>query len=232
MLGKSRSLALALAVTSLAGAGIADAAHGPAPDRGKFTNPSEIDNPYLPISSFQRCRLAGNDEGQRLQVTRTLLNDTKTFKLGGMQVEAAIVRDRVVAGGRLIELTHDYFAQNDGGKVLYLGEQVNEYEPGKPVSHEGQWLLGRNTKHPGVLMPAHPSIGDSFRSERVPGVTHEIDHVVASKDHAQIGGHRYEHVITVRENARPPRETEFKKYARGTGVITEANGGVHLLGCD
>ena len=39
-------------------------------------------------------------------------------------------------------------------------------------------------------------------------------------------------MITVRENARPPRETEFKKYARGTGVITEANGGVHLLGCD
>jgi hypothetical protein len=80
-------------------------------------------------------------------------------------------------------------------------------------------------------MAAHPRVGDSFVSEDVPGITHERDTVVSRRDHARFGGHRYEDVIAVRENAHPPRETEFKHYARGVGVVTEANGGVKLRGC-
>jgi hypothetical protein len=228
---KPKSLAVFLVTTFLVGTGVASAGHGSAPERMRFTHSSEITNPFLPISSFHRCRLAGNDQGTSLSETRTLLNRTRAFRLGGARVEAAVIRDRVISDGKLIELTHDYFAQNDAGTVFYLGEHVNEYEPGQPVSHEGQWLLGRDTDHPGVLMPAHPQAGDSFKSERVPGITHEVDHVVAARGHAEVEGNAYRDVIKVRENARPPRETEFKQYARGTGVITEANGGVHLLGC-
>lgn len=232
MYTKQKSLAVFLATTCLAGTSAAGASHGSAPERRSFTNPSEITNPYLPISKFHTCRLAGNDQGTQLEVTRTLLNRTKGFRLRGQRIEAAVVQDRVVGDGKLIELTHDYFAQNDAGTVFYLGEQVNEYDPGHPISHEGQWLLGRDTSHPGVLMPAHPKLGDAFKSERVPGITHEVDHVVAGRDHADIEDQTYRNVIKVRENARFPHETEFKQYSRGTGVITEANGGVHLLGCD
>lgn len=228
---KQKSLALFLVTSCIAGTAVADGEQRSKPERGRFTNPSEITNPYLPISTFHECRLAGNDQGTELRVTRTLLNRTKSFRVRGARIEAAVVRDRVIGDGRLIELTHDYFAQNDAGTVFYFGEQVNEYAPGQPISHEGQWLLGRDTNHPGVLMPAHPQLGDSFKSERVPGITHEIDHVVA-KGRAGVEGHGYRDVMKVRENARPPRETEFKQYARGTGVITEANGGVHLLGCN
>jgi hypothetical protein len=231
MSSRTRFLAAALAAGSLAVAGFAHGSEAASESRAGFSHPSEITNPYSPISSFRRCRLSGSDEGTRLRVTRTLLARTKRFELRGVSVEAAIVKDRVRSRGRTIEITHDYFAQNDAGKVFYLGERVNEYLPGRPVSHEGQWLLGRDTKHPGVLMPAHPRVGDSFRSERVPGITHEVDHVVAARAHATAGGHRYSDVITVRENASPPPETEFKKYARNTGVISEANGGVVLRGC-
>lgn len=238
MLNRSSRMAAAVAVaTSLIVVGAtAQAAQRPKASQAhsseKFTHPARITNPYLPISKFHRCRLAGDDEGVKLSVTRTLLDRTKAFRVRGQRVEAAVVRDRVIGDGKLIELTHDYFAQDDAGTVFYLGEDVNEYEPGQPVSHEGEWLLGRDTNHPGVLMPAHPGVGDSFKSERVPGITHEIDHVVAASDHAAVGGHTYRNVIKVRENAHPPRETEFKLYSRGTGVVTEANGGVHLVGCD
>ena len=231
MFRMSKYLVVPIAGAALAVSATASAGAGPAPDRRAFSDPAQITNPYLPISDFRRCRLAGVDDGQRTRITRTLLDRTKAFHFHGERVDAAIVKDRVVAGGRLIELTHDYFAQNDAGKVFYFGERVNEYGAGGHIGHGGQWLLGKEADHPGVLMPAHPRIGSSFRSERVPGVTHEIDHVVASKRHEQIAGHRYDHVITVRENARPPRETEFKKYARGIGVVAEANGGIHLLGC-
>jgi hypothetical protein len=197
----------------------------------RFSHPTRIDNPFLPISEFHRCRLSGRDEGDPISVTRTVLGRTRRFRIDGRTVHAAVVRDRVTSRGSLIESTHDFFAQNDGGSVYYLGERVSEYEHGKLVSHEGQWMVGKDTRHPGLLMPAHPRFGDSWRSERVPGVSHEIDRVVRVNGHDRIGDRRYRHVITVREDARPPREIEFKRYARGTGVITEANGSVRLRGC-
>ena len=129
----------------------------------------------------------------------------------------------------MIEKTVDYIAQDTAGTVYYFGEDVNEYAPHKPISHEGQWRLGRDTRTPGILMPAHPKLGDSYKSEDVPGITHETDHVVAVGQNQRVAGHRYHHVIRIRENAGPPPEVEFKTYAPGTGVITEANGGVHLI---
>jgi hypothetical protein len=220
-----------VATIACIGAGGTTASGSSRPAMAKFSHSTRIDNPYLPITRFQRCRLAGDDQGTELKVTRTLLERTRRFHYRGQAIDAVVVRDRVLGEGKLIELTHDYFAQDDAGTVYYLGEDVNEYRDGKVVSHEGEWRLGRDTKKIGVLMPAHPKLGDSFKSERVPHIAHETDHVVAVGAKAKAGGHSYRNVIKVRENARPPRETEFKKYARGTGVITEADGGVTLRNC-
>jgi hypothetical protein len=192
---------------------------------------SRITNPYLPISKFHRTVLKGVDTGQHLRIVRMLQHRKKAFTYQGKTVKAAVVKDVVtnVKAGRVIERTIDYFAQDEAGTVYYFGEDVNEYAPHKPVSHEGQWRLGRDTNTPGVLMPAHPRLGDSFKSEAVPHITHETDHVVAVGMTKDIAGRTYHHVIKIRENAGPPPEVEFKTYSRGTGVITEANGGVHLI---
>lgn len=210
------------------GSGSARAASGLA-----FSDPTRITNPYLPISKFHRCVLAGNDQGQRLRIVRTLRSRTQPFRYRGRTVAAAVVADRVtdLAAGQVIERTTDYFAQDDAGAVLYFGEDVNEYEHGKLVGHEGQWRLGRDTREPGVLMPARPRVGDSFKSEDVPGVTHETDHVVSRQPTARVGDQLYRRVIKIREDAGPPPEVEYKTYSSGTGVITEANGGLRLLGC-
>jgi hypothetical protein len=199
---------------------------------GVFNGSSaRITNPYLPISKFHRTVLKGVDTGQHLRIVRTLQHRTKAFAYQGKTVNAAVVKDVVtnVEAGRVIERTIDYFAQDEAGTVYYFGEAVNEYPRHGPVSHEGQWRLGRDTDTPGVLMPSHPRLGDSFKSEAVPHITHETDHVVAVGMTKHIAGHTYHHVIKIRENAGPPPEVEFKTYSRGTGVITEANGGVHLV---
>jgi hypothetical protein len=195
---------------------------------------TKITNPWLPISKFHRCVLSGNDQGQKLRVVRTLESRTQPFTYNGQTVNAIVVDDHVtdLKANQVIEKTVDYFAQDDAGNVYYFGEDVNEYnKSGKLTSHEGQWRLGRDTKTPGVLMPADPKLGDSFQSEDVKGVTHETDTVVATGKTAQIGGHTYRNVMKVRENAGPPPEVEYKTYSQGTGVITEANGGVHLVSC-
>ena len=160
---------------------------------------------------------------------------TKPFTLGGHTVRTAVVKDSVtdLHSGRLIEKTIDYFAQDRAGTVYYFGEDVNEYRNGKLVGHSGQWRVGREVGQPGVLMPAHPKIGVTFYAENIPGVAVEKDRVVASGLTKHIGGRTYRHVIRIREHATTPKPAEFelKTYAPGTGVITEANGGLRLVGC-
>jgi hypothetical protein len=194
---------------------------------------SVITNPWLPISKFQRCVLTGNDQGQQLRIVRTLQSRTQPFTYQGQTVNAAVVDDNVtdLKAGQVIERTVDYFAEDEAGNVYYFGEDVSEYKNGKLANHEGQWRLGRDTQTPGALMPADPKLGNSFQSEDVKGITKEVDHVVATGRTAQIGGHTYRNVMKVRENAGPPPEVEYKTYSPGTGVITEANGGVHLVSC-
>jgi hypothetical protein len=222
-----------LVVTGLSSAGAAVAKHHPSVT---FTGKSnKITNRYLPITKFHRCVLGGNDQGQHLRIVRVLHNRTKRFTYKGQTVKTAVVKDRVtdVGAGQLIEKTVDYFAQDKAGTVYYFGEDVNEYENGHVVSHDGQWRVGRDTNRPGVLMPAHPNVGDTFYAENVPGIAVEKDRIVASGKTQRIGGHTYRHVIKIREHATTPKpaEVEFKSYAPGTGVITEANGGVRLLSC-
>lgn len=196
---------------------------------------AKITNPYLPITKFDRCVLGGNDGGQHLRVVRVLQKRTKPFSLNGHTVRTAVVKDSVtdVRAGQLIERTTDYFAQDRAGTVYYFGEDVNEYSNGKLTGHSGQWRVGRDVSKPGVLMPADPKVGTTFYAEKIPGVAVEKDRVVASGLTQRFGGHTYRHVIKIREHATTPKPADFelKTYAPGVGVITEANGGLRLVGC-
>jgi hypothetical protein len=215
------------------GSGAAAIGAGP-PPAPKFSHSTQITNPYLPISAFQHCVLAGTDQGQHLKVVRTLLHQTTPFTYAGQTFQAVEVLDRVhdTKIHQLIERTVDYFAQDDAGNVYYLGEDVNEYSHhGKVVKHGGQWRFGRDTQVPGVLMTADPKLGDVFDSENVPNIVHETSTVVGAGLTARINGHAYSNVLRIREDATPPPEIEFKRYAPGVGVISEANGGVKLISC-
>ncbi|MFN8111712.1 MAG: hypothetical protein U0R51_00790 [Solirubrobacterales bacterium] len=196
---------------------------------------ARITNPYLPISKFHRCVLRGRDGHQQLRIVRTVRPRTKTIEIGRMRVRAAVVRDTVrnLRQDRRIERTIDYFAQDRRGGVHYLGEDVDEYLPNGGISHEGQWRAGRRGAPAGLLMPAHPRAGRSFRSERAPGVAVEQDTIVWTGRRQTVRGHGYDNVMKIREHATVPKPAEFetKTYARGVGVITEADGGVGLVGC-
>lgn len=230
------AIGAALACAALTAALAQAAPSTPNPATPKFTNPTSINNPYLPITAFRRCQLAGPDQGQRLHITRTLLTGTQTFTYAGQTFQAVRVLDKVVdlKKGERIERTVDYFAQSDAGDVYYLGEDVNEYRHGKVINHEGQWRLGVNTQVPGILMTAHPAVGQMFDSENVPNVVHETSSVAGIGGTRKIKKRTYSNVLTIREDATSPGippEVEYKNYAPGVGVITEANGGVRLLRC-
>ena len=196
---------------------------------GEKAGPRAIDNPYLPLTKFDRCELRGGGE----RVVRTLLDETRRFRVDGRDVDARVIEDRAFVKGELVERTLDYFSQAEDGSVLYLGEHVDNYENGKVADHDGTWLYGRDTKTAGVAMPADPRVGTRFRFEDVPGVTTESNTVTAKLPELRVGSTTYRDVIRIREEIQPDDEIENKFYARGIGVIREVppDGRVELVGC-
>jgi hypothetical protein len=228
-----RKMSLAVAgVAALLAAGGGSGAAAPA-EAIQFSNPRQIDNPYLPLTNFSRCELRGQEEGTSERVVRRLLDRTKAFEFGGRTVRAIVIEDRAFEEGELVERTLDYFAQADDGTVYYVGEDVDNYRNGKVVNHEGSWMYGRNTSKLGVAMPPGPRVGDRWRFEDVPGITVESDRVVSKLSDVRVRGKTYRDVIRVRERLHPQKEIEYKLYARGTGLIREVppDGQVDLVGC-
>lgn len=206
---------------------LADAAKG----KIKFSHPRAITNRYLPLASLKQDVLEGTEDGAKIRVERTAFPDThKTFTIAGQTVEALAVEDREFKGGPLEEVTLDYFAQDDEGNVYYLGEDVDEYENGKVTSHEGGWLLGRDTQTPGIIIPGHPKIGDQFKSEDVSKEISEADEVVSVSETVTVGAGTFTNCIKTRESP-SDGTTEYKYYAPGVGVVREvpANGDEQLM---
>lgn len=190
-----------------------------------FSHPREITNLYLPLATLKQDVLASKDE----HVERTAKPDgKKTFSIAGQTVEALVVEDRELAAGKLAEITLDYFAQDDAGNVYYLGEDVDQYQDGKVSGHSGGWLLGKDTQTPGLLLPAHPKIGDKFRSEDVPKITTEADKVVSVSETVTVPAGTFHNCVKIEEHA-SDGTTEYKYYAPGIGCIKEADSDGELL---
>ena len=188
-----------------------------------FSNPTAITNSYLPLATLSRDILVGTEGGAAVQVQRTRLAGTKPFTVNGQTVQAMIVEDRDSVGGVLAEVTLDYFAQADDGTVYYLGEDVDVYQNGQVVSHEGAWLFGTSTTVLGILMPAQPAVGDRFRAEDVPGLTRENDAVVSISETVTVPAGTYTNCVKIKE-VLSDGEIEYKYYAPNVGVIKEVPG--------
>jgi hypothetical protein len=132
------------------------------------------------------------------------------------------------AAGNLKEVTLDYFAQDDECNVYYLGEDVDVYKNGRVSGHSGAWLLGRDTQTPGLLMPAHPKVGDKFKSEDAPPITWEADEVISVSETMTVPAGTFSNCVKIKERA-SDGGTEFKLYAPGVGVIAEMDSEPGLL---
>jgi hypothetical protein len=186
-----------------------------------FTRPREITNVYLPLASLKQDVLEGKEGSKNVRIERAAKPDVrKSFKLGNQTVEALAVEDREFENDQLAEATVDYFAQADDGTVYYLGETVDEYQNGKVVGHAGAWMYGVDTQTPGVLLPAHPNIGDKFQSENVPRITREDDEVVSVSETVTVPMGTYKDCLKIKE-ALSDGTIEYKLYAPGVGCVKE-----------
>jgi hypothetical protein len=189
-----------------------------------------VDNSLFPLSSLGPKVFEGEERDPETgEVIETRLESIvlgKTDTVAG--VEVTVVEEKEYEDGELVESTLDYYAQHKDGTVYYLGERVDDYEKGKVVGHEGQWLAGEGENQPGVFMPAEPQVGDEFEQERAPGVAEDRSKVVAVDETVSTPAGNFTGCIKTEDFDPLGNVTEFKFYCPGIGVVREEFPGGHL----
>jgi hypothetical protein len=218
---KNAGQVLLAAIISLSGL-IACAAR----ERPEFSHSADITNIYLPLASLHQDTLVGFAGEDSLLVVRTMTVGTRTFTIDDDEVTAAIREDRMYGDDELTAVVLDYFAQSDEGTVYSLGRDVNDYDDGHVVGHEGSWLYGRDTQILGIVMPAHPAVGDTFSALAIPNGSFEHDQVMSINDSLTVPGGWVGDCVRIR--ATSSFGTVDKYYAPGVGVVRDVFGTIVL----
>lgn len=170
-----------------------------------------ITNPYWPMEPGTRWVY---QEGAQRNVV-TVLSRTETIR----GAETRVVHDTVAEHGKLIEDTYDWYAQDRRGNVWYMGEATKEFS-GRHVSTEGSWRAGVNGAQAGIIVPAHPRIGASYRQEYLKGHAEDNARNLSLDEQVTVPQGHYDNVFMTRETTPlEPRVLEYKFYARGVGPV-------------
>jgi len=217
-----------LAATAAPGAdGRVAAQSEPPVDPAAFS--ATVDNPLFPLSKLRFTRSRGierTESGRRIRLRVEIRVLSRKMRVAGVPV--TVVEDNDFEDGRLVEHTFDYFAQDRDGNVWYFGERIDEYERGRLVGHEGQWLAGEHGAKPGLFMPAAPKVGAKFAQERAPGVAEDRTTVLAVGLRVRTPARVFTGCIKVRDFSPLDRTNEFKYYCPGVGIAREVESGARF----
>ena len=193
-------------------------------DPADFT--TRIDNPYWPMAPGRKWDYRGEEGGDKVKIAVAVTNDTK--KIEG--ITARVISDVVSReDGTLIEKTFDWYAQDSEGNVWYLGEDTKEYEDGKVSSTEGSWEAGVDGAEPGIIMPAKPRVGLTYRQEYYKGHAEDGARVLKLGAKATVPAGTFDDCVETEDFTNlEPGNVEHKFYAKDVGPVlrtTESGGG-------
>jgi hypothetical protein len=220
---------LAVLVSLFMGGGAAAQEDNAVPDDLSAT----VDNPFFPLAPGSSRRYEGqevdSETGETVELRVREHVSPVPDEIAGAPVTTLAVEE--YEDGQLTETTSDYHAQSADGTVYYLGEDVNMYEDGQLVSHEGSWIAGEGANQAGEFMPAEPRVGDRFAQEQAPGVAQDISTVVAVDLTLETPVGTLSGCIKTQDLNPLDQAIEHKYYCPGVGLVREenANGSLDLV---
>jgi hypothetical protein len=214
-------------------ADLSDSAHEPmfgADFASDFVDPLQIgatvtENPWFPLVTGNRWVYEGGSETIDVVVT------DQTKLIDG--ITCVVVIDTVSEDGVPIEVTRDWYAQDQIGNVWYCGEIARNFEvfegdepaAAELVDIDGSWKAGRDGSEAGVLLPFAPIVGETIRQEVAYGEAEDvvrIDSLNATETApgASCAGNC---LMTTDFTPLEPDVAENKFYAPGIGLIVEVD---------
>jgi hypothetical protein len=136
-------------------------------------------------------------------------------------VTAVVVRDRTYRGGKLVEESFDWYAQDRKGNVWSLGEDTKDLRDGLVVSAAGSWEAGRDSACAGIVMPAIPEIGMEYRQAYRRGVVEDLAEVLNLDAKVLVMNDTFTACVETEEwSALQRGAREQKVYAPGLGLVS------------
>lgn len=173
-----------------------------------------ITNPYFPIAAGTRWTLEGGST--RLEIAA--LDETEVVA----EVTTRVVEERETEAGALVEVSRNFFVQTQDGTVCYFGEDVDIYQDGVVVSHEGAWRAGAAGAVPGIFMPAQPAQGMAFRQEVAPGIAEDRVVIEALNESVTVPFGTFSQTVRFLETTPlEPGASSTKVYARTVGPLVD-----------
>ena len=198
---------------------LGDAPYDPAIDPANFGG--AIDNPYYPLIPGRTLIYEAKTADGLKQNLVAATHNTRVI-LGVTCVE---VHDVVFVNGARVEDTLDWFAQDKQGNVWYFGENTEEIADGLVTSVEGSFMAGVEGAKPGIIMKAHPAVGDLYRQEFVLNQGEDTEEVIALDETVRIALGTFEHCVQIRETtALEPNIIVNDFYAPGIGPVLDIEG--------
>jgi hypothetical protein len=168
-------------------------------------------NRYFPLTPGLRIHLSDGSE----TVVFSILDATKVVD----GVETRVVEERETEDGELVEISRNYFAiDRTTGDVYYFGEDVDIYEDGRVVSHDGAWLAGVGGVKYGLIMPGEPSVGDKFYLEDAPGAVERVE-IVDLDAKLETPLRSFAGLVRCQEHDVLDGGVSHKWYAAGVGMV-------------
>ena len=174
---------------------------------------SEVDNPFFPLKPGRTFFYEGTRDGAATSDKMFVTHKTKKI----LGVNTTVVYDRAFdENGVLAEDTTDWYAQDKIGNVWYFGEDTKEVDEfGHVITREGTWKAGVNGAQPGIIMEAHPHVGDVYQQEFAPGVAEDGARVLSLDESACVSFGCFDHLLLTEEQTPlHPGEVEWKYFAK------------------
>ena len=177
-----------------------------------------ITNPYLPYRPGTVYVYTGVKDGQTQRDVVRVTHRTREI----LGVTATVVTDVATHHGTILEQTTDWYAQDKQGNVWYFGEATKARNPDGSYDTSGSWLAGAHGARPGIVMTAHPRVGDAHRQEYWAGHAEDQYWLVDVASSLTVpGGSFAQAARTLEWSKLEPGVIDEKFYVSGIGVVKE-----------
>ncbi len=183
---------------------------------------SKGENPYFFLKPKYQLKLVGveeNDEGEleEILLVITVLNETEDVG----SVKTRVIEEREWVDGELVEVSRNFFVLcKPTNAVYYFGEDVDIFEDGEVVSHEGAWQAGKDGSRAGLIMPGTFLLGARYFQEVAPDVAMDrAEHTEMGLNVATPAGNFAGCVELSETTPLVPDEESIKRYCPGVGLV-------------
>ncbi len=175
-------------------------------------------NPFFVLKPGFKLVLEGLEDEAFVRLEITVLDETKTINgVNTRVVEEMETHDN----NQLVEISRNYFALcQQNNSVFYFGEDVDIYEGGVVVSHDGTWRAGKAGASAGLIMPGVVLLGARYFQEIAPRVALDRAEILSISEVVDTPAGKFKDVLKTEETTPlEPNATDFKFYAPGIGLI-------------